>query len=685
MKIDQILTGGRRRLRTRPEKILMDADGTRLWADYMDVAPGFCGRFDFIHKINIPCLFYVECSVIDYYEPSSVIWKPSHIELNFERNGVCLHEKKFITWDNAAISCMVWENKGDVPFGLKLISGTKDGSFETTYGRRIVTSLFCNGERRDFGKWEVAPGEKVELCVAMQLCLDGEMEKMEQACRKLRECFCNIETAVQTQKQEYQEWFDKAPCFESDQPLIDKTWAYRWYILRHNLMNPEIGRLKETFFCEGRSHKMGKEPWHPEGWEFSKLIPLSVPMHLLDLRWYRDKGYGISELHVMRDNQDENGEFRCAKVDWQGNPYANFFGWSVWQYYLSSGDMKFVGEALPVVKKQIEAWKKKYGNQEDSLLIQYVHQLTGMEYQPSYWYFHGYPKECQDPNLYTPVKRVDRNVYHYLNMLGTSFLCEIYDDPDGKKYRREAERVRKDILQLMWDEKTQFFYDLHYQTNEKALVKNIVGFLPFFAGITEEKHENGLKWLFTEEFNTPCPFPSVSTQCPVYSAEGGWQGWFFKGRNGCIWNGPAWPFANSMILDGLAKESRKRNHKWDEKFAAYFMKFTEMHYNGGDGMVPYLVEHYNSMTGECISDDVDYSHSYYIDLIVSYVAGLIIKPGKIEVDPLELGLKRFRLSNIYVQGHVVEICLEENGKFSLSVDGEERMARKGIGKLEAVL
>ena len=685
MKIDQILAGGRRRLRTRPDKILMDADGTRLWADYMDVVPGFCGRFDFIHKINIPCLFYVECSVVDYYEPASVTWKPSHIELNFERNGVCLHEKKFITWDNAAISCMVWENKGDASFYLKLISGTENGSFETTYGRRIVTSLFCNGERRDCGKWEVTPGEKVELCVAMQLCLESETEKMEQACRKLKECFYDVETAVQIQEQEYQEWFDKVPCFESDQPLIDKTWAYRWFILRHNLMNPEIGRLKEPFFCEGRSHKMGKEPWHPEGWEFSKLIPLSVPMHLLDLRWYRDKEYGISELHVMRDNQDKNGEFRCAKVDWQGNPYANFFGWSIWQYYLCGGDREFVGEALPVVKKQIEAWKKNYGNPEDSLLIQYVHQLTGMEYQPSYWYFHGYPADCQDPNLYTPVKRVDRNVYYYLNMLGTSFLCKIYGDPDEEKYRREAERVRKDILQLMWDEKTQFFYDLHYQTNEKALVKNIVGFLPFFAGITEEKHENGLKCLFTEEFNTPCPFPSVSTRCPVYSAEGGWRGWFFKGRNGCIWNGPAWPFANSMILDGLAKESRKRNHRWDEKFATYFMKFTEMHYNGGDGTIPYLVEHYNSMTGECISDDVDYSHSYYIDLIVSYVAGLIIKPGKIEVDPLELGLKRFRLSNIYVQGHTIEICLEENGKFSLCVDGGGRRARKGIGKLEAVL
>ena len=134
-------------MRTRPEKILMDADGTRLWADYMDVAPGFCGRFDFIHKINIPCLFRMECSAAGCYEPASIRWKPSHIELRFEGDGVSLWEKKFITWDNAAVSCMIWKNTGNTPFRLSLICGTKDGSFETTYGRRIVAALFCNGER----------------------------------------------------------------------------------------------------------------------------------------------------------------------------------------------------------------------------------------------------------------------------------------------------------------------------------------------------------------------------------------------------------------------------------------------------------------------------------------------------------------------------------------------------------
>ena len=43
MIIDTILEGKRRRLRTNPEKVLMDASGLRLWADYLDVEPGFSG------------------------------------------------------------------------------------------------------------------------------------------------------------------------------------------------------------------------------------------------------------------------------------------------------------------------------------------------------------------------------------------------------------------------------------------------------------------------------------------------------------------------------------------------------------------------------------------------------------------------------------------------------------------
>lgn len=686
MIIDTILEGKRRRLRTNPEKVLMDASGLRLWADYLDVEPGFSGRIDFIHKINIPSLFRIRCSAVKEYEPSQITWKPSHITLSFEKEGIRLKERKFITIYDTAVSCMTWENTGNSPFTLFLELGTEDGSFPTTYGKRLAVRLFCNGERIKEREWAVSPGEKKDLCVAVQICLEEETERMESACGEIGKKFRSGKEGLDIHIKEYQSWFDKTPEFISDNPVIDKTWAYRWFIFRHNMMEPGIGNLKERYFCEGRSHKMSKTPYKPEGWEFSKLIPLSVPMHLLDLRWYQDKEYGRSILHTMRDNQDETGEFHCARADGRGNPYANFFGWSVWQYYLVSGEKAFAQEALPVVKKQREAWKKVYGNEEDSLLIQYVHQLTGMEYQPSYWYFHDFPLDCRDEKKFTPLKRVDRNVYHYLNTLATAYLCGVCGDPEEERYRKEAEEIKKDILEKMWDGESGFFYDLHYQTDEKAYVKNIVGAFPFFAGITDENHVKCMETLFSEEFDTGCPFPSVSKECKVFTPEGGWMGQFFKGRNGCIWDGPAWPYANSIILDGIGRESLAKGHEWDEEFGRYFMKFTRLHYYGGDGETPYLVEHYNSMSGECISDDVDYSHSYYIDLVVKYIAGISVYPGKIVVEPLDIGLEHFCLNNLTIQGHDIRVCLEkENRKLTVSVDGEERGNCEGLGRLEVIL
>lgn len=683
MQIDKILEGKRRRLRTNPEKVLMDSSGLRLWADYLDVVPGFVGRIDFIHKINIPLLFKVECSEISFFEPADIIWKPSHISINFYKDGIEFEEQKFISLNDTAVSCMRWKNNGERKIELSLVLGTMTGEFETTYNKKIAVSFFCNGRKTQGESWSILPGEEISLCIAAQMCLKEEIERMAENCVYIRKWYSNAREAIIKQKIEYQEWFDKVPEFICDDKLINKTWAYRWYIFRHNMMNPGIGNLKETYFCEGRSHKMTKEPYHPDGWEFTKLIPLSVPMHLLDLRWYQEKEFGTSILHVMRDNQDENGEFRCAKVNWRGNSYANFFGWAVWQYYLISGDKAYAKEALPAVKRQIEAWKKVYGNEKDTLMIQYVHQLTGMEYQPSYWYFHDYPDNSKDETTYTPVKRVDRSVYQYLNTLAASYLCEICGDDEKEGYKKQAEQIRKDILGKMWDSRTGYFYDLHFQTDEKAMVKNIVGVFPYFAGITEQWHEDCLKTLFSEEFDTPCPFPSVSTKCPVFTAEGGWKGQFFKGRNGCIWNGPTWPFSNSIILDGMGKESQKRKHVYDEAFQKYFRAFTRMHYYGGDGVVPYLVEHYNSMTGECISDDVDYSHSYYIDLVMKYVAGISAFPGGFWVDPVDIGLRYFHLTGVHIQGHEIEIHFERAKKnIEVIVDGRKVVKKREEEKIE---
>src|SRR5690606_35727644 len=122
-------------------------------------------------------------------------------------------------------------------------------------------------------------------------------------------------------------------------------------------------------------------------------------------------------------------------------------------------------------------------------------------------YFNDFPKDCKDLELQTPLKRVDRSIYHYLNTVAVAELCRIFGDSDEEKFRLKSEQIKEDILSKMWDEDSQFFYDLHHQDDRKAFVKNIVGFYPYWAGITDDSHQGALEYLFDDQyFNTPNPF-----------------------------------------------------------------------------------------------------------------------------------------------------------------------------------
>ena len=394
----------------------------------------------------------------------------------------------------------------------------------------------------------------------------------------------------------------------------------------------------------------------------------------------------------MEASQGEDGRYNCLFVDGVlPHSYSNFMGWASYQYYLVHRDAEAARRMLPSLKKQIIGESKVYGNPSDSLLIEYNHKRTGKEYQPSYWYFHDYPDDCMNPDTYTPLKRVDRSVYHYLNCLGVASLCELLGDDDASRFREWAEKIRKDIMEKMWDEKEQFFFDLHPETDEKAYVKNIVGFYPFWAQMDEDSKQGALSHLFDERaFNTACPFPSVSVDCPIYTAEGGWKGTFIKGRNGCVWNGPTWPYTNSIVLDALANVSKRRQHKYDAAFGKFLREYAWLHYAGRDLQKPYLVEHYNSQTGEAISDDVDYNHSYFIDLVMRHVVGIQIEKDRLVLDPVDIGLTYFEVHNVRIAGLSISVTYSKPGAsdrptkegYRLYINGKEAAKSSALKRME---
>ncbi|WP_051425890.1 MGH1-like glycoside hydrolase domain-containing protein [Jiangella gansuensis] len=708
--IDDVLATGRRGLRTRPGTFLLGPTGARLWADYLEPRPGFVGAIDLVHKLNIPMLFTV--TGVELPAPWEADWRPSHLSVRASSaSGVEFTEDKFVTWSDCAVSRQVWVNDGPEPVTLRLTVDSSwigaDGSgsrFVERHGFTVMAAVRAS-EPLLWTGLVVPPGRRIEFVVAAALGLaetdaPADLEQRLDAIAggdgrpsaggadgadSTGSAAVAVGGVVERQVREYQEWFDHAPTFTSSDPVLDRVWAYRWFLLRHNLAVPRFGGLNGPLFYEGRAHKMTKQPWEPIGWEFSKLIPLSSPMHLLDIRWHPDSSLGTGLWRTLRAAQDPDGLYRSRTVGAQFHAYANFLGWASYQFALVHRDLPDAAPMLESLASQLRGERRLLATGGDELPIESEHILTGKEYQPSYWAFHPYPDDPRDRSGYTPLKRVDRAVYHYRNARGVAGLARLLGQGGSDEFDALADAVAGEVLAKQWDDDTGFFYDLHHRTDQKAMVRNVVGFYPYWAGLVDESHLPGLEAALAL-FDTGAPLPSVAPDCPVYSPTGSWRGVYVKGRNGCSWNGPTWPYTNSVVIDGVAETSRRFGHRYDAEFGRLLRSYALLHFRHRDGRTPYLVEHYDSSTGEPISDEVDYLHSYVIDLIVRHVAGLEIdEAGGLIVDPLDIGLTEFALSGVRVGGRRVDVTFSQPDGLRVTVDGAQVAAAPGLGPLRVTL
>lgn len=691
-------------LKSRPGKHLFAPAGKRLWADYLDAVPGFQGRFDFIHKANIPLLFRV---LPDANVPNGELnaeWNVSHSRVTGSYGeALAVDEVKYITEDDVAVSIQRWSNTGTSDRSLRLEyddSWVRSEDCEVTAlcGTKSVDSLGLEirlAGRANFRITEepisLAPGKSTLLIVAVALGIkdvdtistlkERVSIRMGDLSERSSESQRDLPVAVIDQPQfvrhreESLQWYKQAPRFHTSSVLLNRAWQYRWFILKRNQAKPGLGYLKNRAVYEGRSHKMSKNKWSPEGWEFSKLIPLSTPFHILDAGWH-------SLIDLERDilgNFDAIFEpksgLRSATINAKYAAYSHFIGWAVWKYHETTGN-SISDQLIWNLEAMVRAEHELALAEGDIFVPQYDHRLTGKEYQPSYWYFSGFPSRPKEDGSYTPVKRVDRAVYQYLNVQGVYNLMLAHGISDSKKLKALLDAYRVAINERMWDADSEFYYDLHPTTDEKAFVKNIVGFYPWWAGLVENGDPASvIRHFDTSEFGSTFGPPSTSRDCPRYAPGGGWNGNYVKGPRGCVWNGPNWPYTTGIIVDmlgDLARVSESAHLLFVDMLNNYLL----CHFDGHDPSRPYLVEHYNAETGEPISDEPDYNHSFLINILIRHVAGLAITGSGIAVDPIDIGLEHYELEELHTRHGVVNLRYIKQMKLEINVDGVLRYSGK---------
>jgi glycogen debranching enzyme len=112
---------------------------------------------------------------------------------------------------------------------------------------------------------------------------------------------------------------------------------------------------------------------------------------------------------------------------------------------------------------------------------------------------------------------------------------------DIERYTKQHSDLATQIRDLLWDEKSSYFYDLNIKTGELFKIPTIASFFPLTAGVATEAQAAKLIAHLANpaEFNTKIPFPTVARNHPTFEKD--------------CWRGPVWVNTAYLTIQGMKR------------------------------------------------------------------------------------------------------------------------------------
>ncbi len=479
---------------------------------------------------------------------------------------------------------------------------------------------------------------------------------------------------VQISIDKWHNFFSNVPHFGCSDPYIQKYYWYRWYGLKLNSINVKKFNLEYPCVFEGPN-----EDW------FRNHISYSAQCHMLEARWMHNPDLAQGSILNFIENQLDNGYIPGGVGAHYNTPnmYHANWGYGVLELDKVHPDLEFLRKVYEPLKLYMEYFDTERDKENSSLYDVVDQGETGQEYMSRYLFVDEKADEWGPIQL----KGIDATVYMYelqrslaemARQLGKKDEAEVWDE--------RAKTTKEAILTKMWDGERNIFCDVAPKTWEKSPYKAAVCFYPFMTDLASEVHLSAIRkhLLNPDEFWTEWPVPSTSIDDPYFSS---WAEWKDK-RHDCPWNGRVWPMTNSHVAEALARASLSLDPALRSKAAELIRKFIKMMFYDQNIERPNCYEHYNPFNGKaCTYRGVnDYQHSWVVDLIIKYVAGLQpLTNNKFRVEPLPFELDNFCLDKVRYNGHWVKVTWDKEEGLKVYIDSELRGESKKLGRLELEL
>jgi hypothetical protein len=513
----------------------------------------------------------------------------------------------------------------------------------------------------------------------------------------------------------WREFISLVPHFECSDAMLTRYYWYRWYGLRLNSV-PAGGKYAAPGVTEGIAY-------------FRGVITYSLMCHINECKWLADPvlAQGCLRNHIAHQTKAGHfaGHIYATQVNDKGF-YHTDVGASVAALLLHHPSAQFCAEIFKPLLRLLAYYTKERDSEGLSLFDVWDQYETGQEFTSRY--FHADKKaDLYGWEHKLRLKGVDVTHYTYqLAQLLRELAQTLGEVKEVRRLADLAERIKGAVRQLLWDNERQFFFDYGVPQKKRSPYWTAVGFYPLLGNLAsaEQARSAGLHLLApaqggTGKFAAPWPTPTVPDGDPHFEADPLWRG----ERANCPWNGRVWPMVNSHIVDVLGELSAAEPQRYRPELARYLRRFVEMmHFEGraavsgrsveakpcfaqdskqaqhgcattGEEMAgtetyptdnaragsdarppkdfsrPNCFEHYHPFDGTgCEYRGIDdYMHSWVVDPLLKYTAGVRLTPSgpgldaaRLTVDPFPFGLSHLLLLNCHVHGHKLDVCFNRD-------------------------
>ncbi len=628
----------------RPEKRAGGPTPSALWDAPQ---PGMHGILCLGHQVNATNALTLKVTV-DGKEtslhPTRNHWTPAFMETIYRSDinpdyypnsgTFCLRDRKAILRNDIFVSHMTLTNQKrevsavelefsmpfeELPDGVYRVNAqTQPGALQKHYPVTGFASILtdCGGRKVTL---QIPPHGSARLRVAMAF----DPKSAEKALASAQSALAASDPFLENE-QTFNQWFwENVPQLECENSDLLKVYYYRWYVVYRSIHEP-------SQWIDGHPIPGQCIYESPYGSWFGTVVGLPIALQVGDAGWMR---HSSAVRNQLKNWSDGVVAFR---------QYIQFTPLAAWRYYLlvrdrdwlSSVYQGFAGHLKELLKGGIPP-------------LTVGSWLTGAEYQPSFyqytdqpWDFRydeegakkGFPKKA--------IHRVDEVCFLILSLRGCIRMAEELGERADIAHFSEAERALTDyVFTHLWDPEKKFFFSYDPEAGKRCDEAACYdGFVPFIDSVAGEEYFCAFEKLWDEDwFFSEYGATSAARNCPMF-----WYDNCIAGPTACSvkepheyacsWNGPVWPFANSLIALGLG-EAAARDARLQERWLEFFRAFTELHFLYGDRSTPVICEHYRGDDGASFSPFTEYFHSSWIDLFMRFYAGISVDSGEVSFAP----------------------------------------------------